>query len=149
MPISEIMTHPVTTLGLNDPIALAGAHFDSGGFHHLPVVNCDRKVLGIVCQHDYSHVVDHSPDKDAAQQGSENLREKVHTIMSLNVVTTQLDTPIGEVAELLIQNKFSSVLVVDKNNILRGIVTWKDVVKFVAEFPQLDIRDGEILAPTS
>lgn len=143
MSVAEIMTHPVTTLGMDDPIRLAGAHFESGGFHHLPVVDTKKRVLGIISDRDYLNVT--SPYMNTPSELNRDLEfmsHKVHTIMTRNPACVQRDVSIGEAAKILTENKFSSLLVIDENEVLRGIVTWKDLIKFLSRFPDLDLSDG-------
>lgn len=145
MPIAEIMTYPVTTLGLDDPIRLAGAHFESGGFHHLPVVDTHKRVLGIVSDRDYLKVT--SPYMNTPSETDRDIafmRRRVHTIMTRHPCNIGLDTAIGEAAKLLMENRFSSLLVIDEYEVLKGIITWKDIVKFVARFPELDLINNEL-----
>ncbi|MBT3989337.1 MAG: CBS domain-containing protein [Rhodospirillaceae bacterium] len=49
-------------------------------------------------------------------------------IMTLNVITVGPDTPINEIAKLLIERRISAAPVVDEGNILIGIVSEGDLV---------------------
>jgi CBS domain-containing protein len=52
-------------------------------------------------------------------------------IMKREVITITKDRSILELAELFMKNKISGVPVVDKENILQGIVSESDIVNFV------------------
>lgn len=146
MPISELMTRNVTTLGMDDSVKLAGAHFDNGGFHHLPIVDSKKRVLGIVSDRDYLKAV--SPYIDTPSESRRDLdilRHRIHTIMTRNARTVHKDATIGEAAEILVENQFSSLLVTDSGNVLQGIVTWKDFLKFFAQYPNLDLEEGNLM----
>jgi len=52
-------------------------------------------------------------------------------IMKREVITIAKDKSIQELAELFIKNKISGVPVVDKENILQGIVSETDIVNFI------------------
>ncbi len=50
-PIAEVMTSPVETLEMRDPIAFAMHKMDLGGYRHLPVLN-EGRIVGIVSVRD-------------------------------------------------------------------------------------------------
>lgn len=57
----------------------------------------------------------------------------VGRLMSSGVVTVQPGTSVQEAAELLMDKEIGSLVVVDENNHLKGILTSTDFVKIVAE----------------
>jgi len=50
-PVSEFMTTPVETIGLNDRVAFALHKMDLGGYRHLPVLSDDR-ITGFISVRD-------------------------------------------------------------------------------------------------
>lgn len=145
MPISELMTRHVTTLGMDDSVRLAGAHFDSGGFHHIPIVDSRKRVLGIVSDRDYlKNVSPYLNTPSETFRDSEIMNHRINTIMSRHPKTVNENATIGEAAEILVNNQFSSLLVTDERNVLKGIVTWKDFLKFFAQYPDLDLHEGQL-----
>lgn len=145
MPVSEIMSSHITTLGPDDSVKLAGAHFESGGFHHLPIVDSRKRVLGIVSDRDYWKTV--SPYLDTPSESKRDfmiMNRAIHTIMTREPKTVDEHTKIGEAAKILVENQFSSLLVTDEDNKLKGIVTWKDFLRFFAQYPEMDLADGEL-----
>lgn len=55
---------------------------------------------------------------------------EISNIMSTDMVTIGLKTPITEVIELLLKHNINSVPVVDGNMRLLGVVTKKDLLKW-------------------
>ncbi len=55
---------------------------------------------------------------------------EVSDVMSTDMVTIGLTTPVTEVIELLLKRNINSVPVVDENMRLLGIVTKKDLLKW-------------------
>ncbi len=54
--------------------------------------------------------------------------DRVHEIMTRNVVSVQSETPLGEIVRLLLQEDFRAVPVTDADNHLVGIITNADLV---------------------
>ncbi len=54
-------------------------------------------------------------------------------IMSKTVITVAIDTPIYEAMNLLVQHKISGLPVIDAQQRLRGIITEKDVIRFLLD----------------
>jgi CBS domain-containing protein len=57
----------------------------------------------------------------------------VGRLMSSDVVTVTADTPVEDAAETLLTENIGSVVVTDKDGLLRGILTSTDFVQIVAE----------------
>jgi CBS domain-containing protein len=57
----------------------------------------------------------------------------VGRLMSSDVVTVTADTPVEDAAETLLTENIGSVVVVDADGLLRGILTSTDFVRIVAE----------------
>lgn len=49
---SEVMTQPATTIRPDQTVAAAARLMHRGGFKHLPVVDADARLLGVVSRHD-------------------------------------------------------------------------------------------------
>lgn len=51
-PVSEFMSSPVETVGMNDRVAFALHKMDLGGYRHLPVVDQQGRITGIISVRD-------------------------------------------------------------------------------------------------
>jgi CBS domain-containing protein len=58
-----------------------------------------------------------------------HLATKVEDIMTVKVKTAGEDTPINEIADIMLDNRVNRLPVMDKNNKLVGIITRADIVK--------------------
>lgn len=56
---------------------------------------------------------------------------KVKDVMMCNVVTARPETPARQVVDILLNNQFSGLPVVDSTNTLVGVLTEKDILKFI------------------
>jgi CBS domain-containing protein len=58
-----------------------------------------------------------------------HLATKVEDIMTVKVKTVDEDTPLNEIADIMLDNRVNRLPVMDKNNKLVGIITRADIVK--------------------
>ncbi|RMG92676.1 MAG: CBS domain-containing protein [Chloroflexi bacterium] len=102
------------------------------GYRHLPVVDEQGKVIGIVTDRDVRLVMN-SPVILHDRQQDELLLDKVtaESIMTPNPVTITPDTPAYRAAEMLSIYKFGALPVVD-NDVLVGILTVTDFLDHFA-----------------
>jgi len=148
----DIMSAPTITVKRNQTVKealdLLAEHNVSG----LPVVDDEGNVVGVISGTDimsYSNLkqvvprtcgsfwvspYSESDDIASIRQGFEILhRTLVGMVMTKKVYTVTEETPISEVAKLLIKRKINRVPVVGKDNRLAGIITRADLVKYMAE----------------
>jgi CBS domain-containing protein len=90
----------------------------------LLIVDGDRPVTGIISERDIVRAV--------AMQGAKALEEPVSRFMTEKVVTCTGETSINDVMELMTQQKFRHIPVVESGR-LSGIVSIGDVVKLRLE----------------
>jgi CBS domain-containing protein len=125
------MTAEVTTLHRNEMLSLAEQLMSLGRIRHLPVVDEDGQLAGIVSQRDLFHsgllrALGHG--KHAAAHVRDML--PVKEVMSTDVITTKPDASLEEAALLTVEKKIGCLPVVE-NGRLVGILSESD---FVAHF---------------
>ena len=82
----------------------------------IPVVDDENHLVGIVTNRDLRF--------------EQKLDKKIDEVMSKdNLVTTHQQTDLAAAAEILQQNKIEKLPVVDKDNHLVGLITYKDITK--------------------
>ena len=89
------------------------AEYKIGG---IPVVDDDKRLVGIVTNRDLRFVLDHN-----------KLIDDVMT--SENIVTTNQTTNLEAAAKILQEHKIEKLPVVDKDGRLVGLITYKDITK--------------------
>ena len=108
-----IITEPITIqpdANVNDA-NLIMQEYKIGG---IPVVDKDNILLGIVTNRDLRFELD----------GNLSIKEIMTT---KNLVTTNQETDLSQAAEILQQYKIEKLPIVDKNNKLIGLITYKDI----------------------
>ena len=142
--IGDIMTHPVTTVRMDDSVKTIQRIFEETGFNHL-VVKKVKKPVGVISIRDLLRNL--SPFIGNAlmerPQDLNTLRRCAHQIMHRDLVTVQEDVSLLEAADLLLSRRVTCLPVVDEKRHLHGIVTWRDLLPlcFNCELPQNDTAE--------
>lgn len=110
-----MISNPVSVLSdktVGDALAMM-AEFKIGG---IPVVDTDNKLIGIVTNRDLRFRRD--------------MKQLIAEVMTKdNLITTQISTDLEAAADILQQYKIEKLPVVDADNKLVGLVTYKDITK--------------------
>ena len=94
----------------------------------IPVVDDDNKLVGIVTNRDLRF--------------ERRMDKKIDEVMTKeNLVTTHQQTDLVAAAQILQENKIEKLPVVDKNNRLVGLITYKDITK--AKDKPMACKDGK------
>ena len=104
--------------------------FDKHQFHHILVVD-QGQLNGVLSDRDYLKTV--SPNvKNGAMTSNdlEKMNKKVHQVMSRKLVSVSPDDPVMKTVIAFNENKISCLPVVDDTKVV-GIVTWRDVMRFL------------------
>ncbi len=112
---SGMILHPVTvnaTQIVGDVIQLMTKYRISG----IPVVDDQQRLIGIITNRDLRF----EPDED--QQVSEIMTRD-------HLITAPVGTGLEEAKQLLMKYKIEKLPVVDKQGVLRGLITYKDIMK--------------------
>lgn len=115
---NNLMTKEVITAHPGDSIESASKTFDEKGFDHLPIVDENNKLIGIVTSWDVAVAVGRG-------------KEKLSEILTSDVVTAVENEPVDSVARKLQKHKISGMPVVDSEKKLKGVVTSEDLSKLI------------------
>ena len=130
--VRDIMTRDVVTLDRNEKLLAADDLMRLGRIRHLPVVDDDGQLSGIVSQRDLFH----NGLIKALGYGTHAQRQALDMVavkdaMHSEVVTTTPDTPLREAARLMLERKIGCLVVLNDSRIA-GILTESDFVKLAA-----------------
>jgi acetoin utilization protein AcuB len=121
---SPVTAKPATS------IMKAAKLMKENGFHRLPVVDDDGKLVGIVSDRDIKEA---SPSKATTLDMHELyylLSEiKVGDIMTKGVVSVAPEDTVEKAAVLLLRHNVGGLPVVDENNTVVGVITDSDIFK--------------------
>jgi CBS domain-containing protein len=130
--VRDLMTPDVVTVERNEKLLIADDVMRLGRIRHLPVVDNDGKLAGIVTQRDLFH----SALLKALGYGSHAQKQALDMLvikeaMRTEVTTTTPDTTLAEAAKIMLERKIGCLVVMDGEKIA-GILTEADFVKLVA-----------------
>jgi acetoin utilization protein AcuB len=114
--------NPIVVRPGSDPLA-GIALLKSGGFRHLPIVDEQGKLVGIVTRADLELFL--------SKAGSPGVMERQHhmeQVMTRDVVAVSPGCPLEEAAILMVQHKIGSLPVLEDGAVV-GIITETDIFK--------------------
>jgi len=103
------------------PISEAEALMSKYKISGVPIVDNERKLVGIITNRDLRFVKDYT--------------NKISDVMTSDgLVTAAVGTTVDEAKEVLQEHKIEKLPLIDENNILKGLITIKDIEK-AEQFP--------------
>jgi CBS domain-containing protein len=127
--VRDLMTADVATIGRNESLRTVDDVMRLGRIRHLPVVDEDGSLAGILSQRDLfhggllralgygSHARNHALDDLLVKEA-----------MKTDVVTTTPDTPLADAARVMLKRKIGCLVVLDAGKLV-GILTEADFVR--------------------
>jgi CBS domain-containing protein len=138
-PVSKIMTKKLITLTINDDLYKAENLFKKHHIRHIPVVNGEH-IIGMLSLTDLERISFLDSYSDTHEPKIDNVIYKMLSIEQLmvkNPIKVNSNITIKSVAEILSQNEFHALPVVE-NDILVGIVTTTDLLLYLLEQYKLE-----------
>ncbi len=127
--LSNIMVRSVVTVHMDDELSLLETLFENRRFKHLPVVDEENRLVGIISDRDLRDELSPSlntPGETARDEAL--LRRRAHQIMTRNPISATPEDDVAYAARLMLFNGVSAIPVNDENGHLLGIVTWEDLL---------------------
>lgn len=131
-PISSIMSTDLKVAGPDDKVKILNDYFNQFKIHHVPVVE-DGQVIGIISKSDFLFLLRGFTvsEIDRFTEATKLNAFLVKEIMVQEVVTIVDTEPIRKAVDLLSENRFRSLPVVDKDGALVGMVTTHDIIDMI------------------
>lgn len=132
-PVSELMTREVVTVEANEPLSLADDIMQLGRIRHMPVVDEEGELVGVLSQRDLFRgalAATLGFGRRAQSRMLESIRAK--EVMRGDVQTIAPDATLAEAAKLMLTKKIGCLVVMEGGQIA-GILTEADFVKAIAE----------------
>ncbi|MGX6443062.1 acetoin utilization AcuB family protein [Neobacillus sp. K501] len=129
MIVEEIMKTKVMTLSATDSIMDAMNLMETKKFRHIPIVDQDQHLVGIVT---LSDVWKASPSTFRANENQEDLQRPVESIMKRNVITGHPLDFVEEVAAVFYEHKIGCLPITNDGKLV-GIITETDLLRTMVE----------------
>jgi CBS domain-containing membrane protein len=129
--VGQLMTQRVRTARPGDPVSLVRDLIHEHGVRHVPVVDEEGALVGLVSHRDLLRAALIEQSDSAILAENERLESiTVGEVMNTSVDAVEADTPLTEAAELMLENKYGCVPVVSDTQLV-GILTESDFVRLV------------------
>lgn len=132
--IKQIMTTEVLTVHPGDTMESVHRIFNTSDIHHLPVVNNEGQVVGIISKSDYYSISNAFPlfRPDLRDAANERLFKSllVEDVMTRQVATLFPDDLLTVAAGYFKENIFHAIPIVDQDGKLVGILTTFDLLNY-------------------
>ena len=130
MKLEKIMAQRVVTVGMDDNLDVIRKIFEKVRFHHLVVIEEENEVVGVISDRDVLKELSPYLETSSEQyRDLATLTRKAHQIMSRQPITASPEDSIEKAAESLLENSISCLPVISEDQVLVGIVTWKDILR--------------------
>ena len=117
--VSRMSNRECFTLSEKDTVKSASKKFHEKKIGCMPVVNENKKVIGMLSERDLSRFI---------YAEKFNITLPVSELMSKNLITCDLNTSVTELMNEMTEKKIRHILIMDDQKLL-GIVSIGDVVK--------------------
>ncbi len=129
--VDDLMTRGVHTLSLDSNLAEVSALMNSRRIRHVPVVDDDARVVGLVSQRDLLRgALGGGGDLPPSIQRAYLRSIPVDEVMVQRVETVGPETLIRDAAQRMLDLKIGSLLVMEESRLV-GILTETDFVRWI------------------
>ncbi|MDV6234320.1 CBS domain-containing protein [Leptospira ellisii] len=135
-PIKQLMTTRIFTVNEKDSVSRVGNIFEKLEFHHLLVIDDQKRLIGVLSDRDYLKTI--SPFIGTRMERVQDeliLSKTASQIMSSFLITVKEDQSVRYATELMLRYKISCLPVMDESGEIAGIVTSKDLMKEILTGP--------------
>jgi acetoin utilization protein AcuB len=133
MLVKERMTRNPITIRPDTPVTEAQAMMKREKIHHLPVMDKDEKLVGIVSEKDLLYASPSPASTLSVYEMSSLLAKlKVEKVMTKNVVTAAENVPLEEAARIMADRGIGGLPIV-RGASLVGIITESDIFRVFIE----------------
>jgi CBS domain-containing protein len=131
--VRDLMSPDVTSLGHNDALVIADDVMRLGRIRHMPVLDDDQRLVGILSQRDLfrgalARALGYGTHAQQMLLGQLVVKE----VMTTSPITIGPDASITEAAGLMIRHKIGCLIVMEGDRVV-GVLTESDFVSAMAE----------------
>lgn len=131
VPVSQIMAKVLIAVPTNKKISEVNELFKEYNIRHIPVIE-GAKLAGVISKNDVTKLGYGAGEMDQNALNAIYDTYELKDVMVKKPLTVSPDTNIKDVAEILSEQSFHSLPVVDDDEVV-GIVTTTDLVKYLLE----------------
>ncbi len=134
MPLSEIMTSKPISVDPDTIMTEVSKIMESNNFHHLPVVNSNHEVVGVISEDELKSLEHHLTLLGKAYSEMSNVK-LLKTLLASDVMTKEVvcldhNDTLNDAIQWFLKNQFHSILITQENKLV-GIITPYDIIKLL------------------
>lgn len=131
--VGDVMRRDPICVDVRENIDVAARVMADNNIRHLPVIDSDGNLQGIISDRDlFGMVMRTRPGVLSDRIGNQWVQHKVREFMSKTPETVTPDTELMEAGEIMLEYKISGLPVVEGSRVV-GIITEADFVRLVCE----------------
>lgn len=132
--VKHIMSSPVISLFAEQTLPLAEDIMNLKHLRHIPVLDDDRRLVGLVSHRDLLKAkISTLAGLTERQQRARQEDVRISALMTRDVWTVRPETLASVAGQTLLDHKFGCLPVVDENEVVVGIITERDFLKFAVK----------------
>ncbi len=130
---ADLMTENPRTIRSTDPISEAIDALQSMAIRHLPVVDDENNLVGMLSDRDLGPLMrTFAEGADAEGMVLPLSQRRVADYMSADVVSVDTDTDLRDVIDTMLEQRIGAVPVVDGEGNVTGIISYVDILRAVS-----------------
>lgn len=133
IPVAEVMSRDLLIVKPEDTLDRVGEIFDANNIHHLPVVDAEGNLKGILSKSDFLKVNHMFTlfNKEKYESYNKKLHKcvQVHEVMTTRMATLDPDDPLSVAVGIFQENLFHALPVVDNGHLV-GLLTTHDLINY-------------------
>ncbi len=127
MKVKDLMRTNVVTLHSSDMLSVAEDIMTMGRIRHLPVIDAQNQVVGIVTQRDlYKAAISSVLGFDRAKEHEWLGKVRVSDVMTKEIILIGAEAGVVEAVDKMVATKIGCLPVADENGKLIGLITETD-----------------------
>jgi CBS domain-containing protein len=126
--VGTIMRRPVKAAHVDDGLDVAIGTMVEEDIRHLPVIDADRHVVGLLSDRDVRSAVG---DPIEALRAEEGITFTVEDVMNRSPMVIAHDASLVDLAACFLDDRVGALPVVDEDEVLVGIVSYVDLLRHV------------------
>jgi CBS domain-containing protein len=142
--VADVMTRKIVTVSEQDELDTAEHGMHRMRFRHLPVVDGNGKLLGILSHGDLLHAASSSLSDKEAERNDLILKQPVRRIMQREVLTVQPGDSLIQAGKVLWESKIGCLPVVNAEGELVGMLTKSDFVRVALQLMGSDVKRNDV-----
>lgn len=137
---AQIMRSPVKTLAPDTPFADARQLFHRSRFRHVPIVNADGKLVGVISDRDVLREAAAASTTPVAWLNEVVAPTRtIEDFMIKRVLTATPAAEIRQIAKAMFEERIGSMPIVNEEEKLVGIITRSDILRTIVNNAPLEL----------